>query len=134
MKALKRMSYLDRGKLLADLFPEELSKLTGYIKRKCQLFKDNESQIRERWKITLYTADFWFNHVTAIDEAIWDNGNTLHTSRRRFAYQLFDGYTALVTMYCLIDYAEGEDCDIDLKETIHLLFGRDKIFDIPVNE
>jgi hypothetical protein len=123
MKTLERLNNVEKGKLLADLLPEELPSIILFIEQETETFLQNESDIKTNWKATLVTADFWFRLVRNIDKSIKNCGSRLHKNHRWFADQLFDGYDALFTIHCLIEYSLKEQCNRRLKMGIHFLFG-----------
>lgn len=123
MKTLERMNNVEKGKFLADLLPEELPNIILFIEQETERFLKDEQQIKSRWTASLLTADFWFGLVRNVKNTIKKYGNRLYKNHRLFADQLFDGYDALFTIYCLIEYAEKEQCNFKLKQGIHFLFG-----------
>jgi hypothetical protein len=123
MIALKKMNNVEKGKLLADLLPEELPNISAFIKQRVAWFTQHETEIKEGWKNCLFTANFWYQLVQQIDHCLKQYGNQIHNNHRLFADQLFNGYDALFTVDCLVKYAEKEECKPKLKEAIHFLFG-----------
>ncbi|MBT2621946.1 hypothetical protein [Chryseobacterium sp. ISL-6] len=127
MKSLEKMNNVEKGKFLADLLPEELPNITLFMELEIQHFLKDEQKIRYNWKATLVTHNFWFQLVTNIDQFLKKYGNRLHRNHRWFADQLFDGYEALFTIYCLVEYTEKPECNHKLRQAIHLLFGEAKL-------
>lgn len=127
MKNLEKMHNVEKGKFLADLFPEELSNITRYIEQEITHFLKNEQHIRNYWTANLVTDAFWFQLVRNIEKAIKQCGNRLHRNHRWFSNQLFDGYNAMFTIYCLIEYSAKNDCNHKLRQAIHLLFGEARL-------
>ncbi|MFP3596945.1 hypothetical protein [Chryseobacterium sp. SIMBA_029] len=122
MKSLERMNNVEKGKMLADLLPEELPNITLFISKEIERFLKNEEQNKSAWKGTLITANFWYSLVRNVENAIQKCGSRLHTNHRWFADQLFDGYNALFTIHCLIEYTATTQCNPKLKLGIHFLF------------
>lgn len=127
MKTLENMNNVEKGKFLADLFPEELPNITQFIQQEIAHFSKNEADIRRHWTGNLVTHGFWFQLVQNIESAIKQCGNRLHRNHRWFADQLFDGYNALFTIYCLVEYTSKNECNHKLRQAIHLLFGEAKL-------
>lgn len=127
MKTLEKMGNVEKGKLLADLLPEELPNIVQYIEKEVQHFLKNEEEIKSRWMATLVASDFCFRLVRHVEKSIKQCGSRLYKNHRWFADQLFDGYDAIFTIYCLGEYAEKEECDFKLKQGIHFLFGDAKL-------
>ncbi|SFC76966.1 hypothetical protein SAMN05421747_12422 [Parapedobacter composti] len=128
MKALDEMNNVEKGYLLAKLFPKNRKDLTLFVQQETERFRAQEEYIRSIWADgTLVTADFWFALVSNTEQVLKRHNVMLHRSTRVFSDQLFDGYNAIFLTNCLIEYAEREECSPKLKEAIHLLFGHDKM-------
>jgi len=128
MKALNEMNNVERGYLLAKLFPESLKDLTLFVQQETERFRAQEEYIRSIWADrTLVTADFWYALVSNTEQVLKRYNVMLHRSTLVFSDQLFDGYNAIFLTNCLIEYADREECSPKLKEAIHLLFGHDKM-------
>lgn len=46
----------------------------------------------------------------------------------------FDGHHSIFAIHCLVEYADEEQCNPQLKQAIHLLFGSDKFLQITLND
>ncbi|MFP3548053.1 hypothetical protein SB748_32235, partial [Rhizobium sp. SIMBA_035] len=79
MKSLERMNNVEKGKMLADLLPEELPNITLFISKEIERFLKNEEQNKSAWKGTLITANFWYSLVRNVENAIQKCGSRLHT-------------------------------------------------------
>jgi hypothetical protein len=121
------MNNVEKGKFLADLVPEELPNITKYIEQEIAHFLKNEENTKRYWTANLVTGDYWFQLIRNIEKVINKCGNRLHRNHRWFADQLFDGYDALFTIYCLVEYSEKTDCNHKLRYAIHLLFGEARL-------
>lgn len=128
MKALNEMNNVEKGYLLAKLFPENLKDLTVFVQQETERFRAQEEYIRSIWADrTLVTADFWYALVSNTEQVLKRYNVMLHRSTRVFSDQLFDGYNAIFLINCLVEYADREECNPKLKEARHLLFGHDKM-------
>lgn len=127
MKALNKMFNCDKGKLLADLFPEELKNITDFLENAIQDFLINEEKVKEDWKPSIISVHFWYRLIGNINSALHENGKRIYKIKSVFVDQLFDGYDALVTIHCLLLYANNEQCDPKLKRAIHLIFGTEEL-------
>lgn len=128
MRALNEMNNVEKGYLLAKLFPESLKSLTLFVQQETERFRAQEEYIRSIWADrTLVTADFWYALVSNTEQVLKRYNVTLHRSTRVFSDQLFDGHNAIFLINCLVEYADREECNPKLKEAIHLLFGHDKM-------
>lgn len=129
------MNNVEKGYVLAKLFPEILKELTAFIQQETERFKEHEQYMRSIWvDKTLITSDFWYALVDNTANLLKRHNVMLHKSPRVFSDQLFDGLNAIFLTNCLIEFAEKEECDRHLKQAIHLLFGQDKMIVITPNE
>ncbi|SHL81098.1 hypothetical protein [Chryseobacterium polytrichastri] len=127
MKALQQMFNVEKGKLLADLLPEELPNITLFIEAEAQRFLNSEEQIKSQWSGTLVTSSLWYGLVRNVEKAVKKYGDKFRRNHRLFSEQLFDGYDALFTIHCLVECSLKEDCNYKLRLAIHLLFGAEKL-------
>lgn len=127
MKPINKMHNVERGRLLADLLPLELPKIIRYMETEVAQMRAHEQFIRSHWAGVICTSDFWFSLVGNIDKKIKKCGSRLHTRHGWFADQLFDGYDALFTLYCLQEYATKIECSRQLSQAIHLIFGEARL-------
>ncbi len=135
MKALNKMDNLDKGALLGGLFPEELQNIQNAIEKQCKYFLQNETAFREGWhKGGFFTAEFWYRLVQDAHKEIEKNQDQLYKRPRWFADHFFDGHNSLFAVHCLIEYADTDECNPQLKQAIHLLFGSEKLLQITLNE
>lgn len=135
MKALNKMDNLDKGGLLCKLFPEELENLHNAIKQQCDYFLQNETAVREGWhQRGFFTAEFWYRLVQNAHKGIEQEHNKLWKRPHWFIDHFFDGHNSIFTMHCLIEYAENEECNPNLKQAIYLLFGTEKFLQITSND
>lgn len=127
MKALKEMTNVDKGHLLAGLFPELLKEFVDFIKRETEYFRSEEACFRNNWNNNTYVNDIlWYNLVGDIEKLIRSFNVALYRNPVVFGHQLFYGFYAVFTINCLIEYAQTEQCRLEVRLTIHLLFGQQK--------
>ncbi|WP_410220741.1 hypothetical protein [Pedobacter sp.] len=124
MKTLIHMNNVEKGKLLADLFPNELLGVINYIRSTYENLKENEEEIRENWETNLITVDLWFTLADDVNSAVKTNGKKLLKSRC-FSDQLFDGYCAIFTIDCIAKYAEKERKNSSFYHLVNALFNLD---------
>lgn len=121
MKAVNEMNNVERGKLLADLFPSEVQGILDAIPLIYKMLSDNKEEIADNWENGMITFDFWFSLANRIDGIISKEGKQLLKSRR-FSDQLFDGYNALFTIDCIVKYAEKERKGSNFYHMVNALF------------
>ncbi|UQA74058.1 hypothetical protein K2F45_19900 [Sphingobacterium siyangense] len=127
MKALKEMTFVDKGHVLAGLFPELLKEWVDFIKNETEYFRSEEEYYRNNWQSKTFIAvGFWYNLVTDIEHLLRKFNVALYRNPKVFADQLFYGFFAVFTSNCLIQYAESEHCSLEARLAIHLLFGQGK--------
>lgn len=121
MKAVNEMNNVERGKLLADLFPSEVQGILDAIPLIYKMLSDNKEEIADNWENGMITFDFWLSLANRIDGVISKEGKQLLKSRR-FSDQLFDGYNALFTIDCIVKYAEKERKGSNFYHMVNALF------------
>lgn len=134
MKALAELDNVAKGYLLAKLFPGQLETLVGFIKQETERFRKHQQYVESIWGNPLFSKNFWFGLVDQSERIVERQGRNLFKSARIFSDHLFDGYNAVFTIHCLIEYAYNPACDHKLKQGIFLLFGEEKLIDIVLEE
>lgn len=126
MKPLKEMTFVDKGHVLAALFPELLKEFVEIIKKETEHFRNEEEYYRKNWESQTFIAiGFWYSLVADIEQLLRRFNVALYRNPKVFADQLFYGFYAVFTIDCLIKYAESEVCSTETKLAIHLLFGQE---------
>jgi len=128
MKPLNEMSNIDKGYMLAKMFPANLKDIRLYAIQLIELYQSKSEQIRSIWTNSIITVEFWYEVLNGFEGTIKRFNVSLDKSPRIFADQLFYAYNAMFMIDCLIEYAGTEDCDSDLAKVIELLFGIEKMF------
>lgn len=122
MKPLEQLINVEKGKLLHELFPDEMPALLQHIKETCSLIDTDKDTIKARWENGLLTADFWFALSGNVNRIIGQYGAKLEKSSRLFADQLFDGYTAIYTVECIVRYASSKTANKKFMNAVAMLF------------
>lgn len=104
MKPLKNLNNVEKGRLLAELFPNETQGMVDALKGAFDYLMDNEYELRQQGDINGLPIDFWYRVAKQVGNAIEIQGNRLAKKPRMFADQLFDGYNALFTVDTLVRY------------------------------
>lgn len=123
MKTLDKMTNVEKGKLLADWFPELLPDLVATIKGAHDYLVSNEDEVRATWDNGFFNVNFWLRVAKDTGNAIERGGRKLGKSRRLFAEELFDGYNALFTIDC-IDKYKFITHNVKFLQAVRLLFDR----------
>ncbi|MDR6919542.1 hypothetical protein [Chryseobacterium sp. 2987] len=126
MKSLKEMDNIDRAYLFAKLFPDELRDITEFIKTVADEYYKNEDFVRSIWTGNPIDIDPWYDLVGNFRHRYTANGTRLYKNCQVFTDQLFDGLDALFTIDALLNYTTQARCGDELRQAIHLFFGKHK--------
>jgi len=99
------MNNVDKGKLLATLFPEQVQGILDSLTEAHAFLNDNEETLRSSWENSLITFDFWMQLAEQAHGITGNYGYKLAKSTSLFADQLFDGYIAIFTIGCIVKQA-----------------------------
>lgn len=121
MEALNKINNVEKGRLIAALFPEETERIVAAVKSTCDYLFDNEQQIRQEWDVSFIPAELWYRIAANLRDAIAKNGNRIFKNKRTFADQLFDGYNAMLTIDCIVKSKYGTD-DAKFRQAVELFF------------
>lgn len=124
MKSLNQLNNVEKGKLLADLFPNEIPAILEFIKSMYINLTDNETIIKKDWDNGLINAELWYRIAKDVDMSIISNEKRLIKSRC-FSDQLFDSYNALYTIDCIVKYADMERKGTNFYHMVNSLFNLD---------
>ena len=105
MKPLQSMNNVDKGKLLATLFPEQVQRILDSLTAAHAFLNENEETLRSTWENTLLPFDFWMQLAEQVQSIIRNYGQKLTKSTSLFSDQLFDGYLAILTIDCIVKQA-----------------------------
>jgi hypothetical protein len=123
MKTLTDLSNTEKGKLLADLFPEQIAPILDAIIVSCQYLKDNETAIRKGLdESSLVSTAFWFRLAAEAERVIGKYRHSLERSSKVFSDQLFFGNIAVFTIDCIANHAKKQSGDQKFKMAVALLF------------
>lgn len=109
MKPLQNLSNVEKGKLLAALFPEQVQGILESLQQAYQYLTDNEEAIRSGWYNGFITFEFWYRVAGNVADEIHRNGKSLTKSSSLFADHLFDGHNALFTIDCIVKQAKQNE-------------------------
>lgn len=104
MKPLNSLTNIEKGKLLHQLFPDEIPAFLVFVHNMSITIKEQEKIHREHWENGLFSFDFWLSLLTEVDQKINQYGDRLNKNPRLFADQLFNGYLAIYLAHCLTVY------------------------------
>lgn len=99
------MNNVEKGKLLAALFPEKVQGILESLTAAQAFLNENEETLRSTWENTLLPFDFWMQLAEQAHSIIRQYGQRLAKSTSLFSDQLFDGYIAIFTIDCIVKQA-----------------------------
>lgn len=105
MKALNEHTNTMKGKLLFDLFPNEMPDLLDHLAQICNDFKLNKQDYADNWDNGFMPFDYWFSLSERCAELLKKNGYSMRKNSKIFSDQLFYGYTALFVNDRIVKYA-----------------------------
>lgn len=115
------MDNVERGKLLAALFPDEVQGILYSLQQACQYMTENEEAIREGWDSGFFPFGFWQRIAANVAEALRKYDSRLTKSSSLFADQLFDGYNGMFTIDCILKQAKHSE-NLKYRQAVALLF------------
>lgn len=121
MKTLHQMNNVEKGKLLADLLPNELEGILKEIQEYYQFLNENKAEAYKDWNNPFITSDAWHKLAEEANDITMKEGKQLLKSRR-FSDQLFDGYLAFFTIDCIVKYAERKKMGTKFYHMVNALF------------
>lgn len=104
MKPLEKLLNVEKGRLLHQLFPQEIPALVEFVEGMCIATKEQEALHRKQWDNSIFSFDFWLSQINTVQNSIQQYGKKLHKNSRLFADQLFDGYPAMFMVHCMTVY------------------------------
>lgn len=121
MKSLEKLNNVEKGKLLADLFPSEIPHIIDFISTMYCNLTDNETVVKKDWNNGMIHVEMWYRIAKDVQHAINSNSRVIQKSRC-FADQLFDHYNALYTIDCIVKYADMERKGSNFYHLVNALF------------
>ena len=121
MNALNQMNNIEKGKLLARLFPNEIKSILNAMNSIYKMLIENKKEIVENWDNPLISSQRWYKLAELSNDIITKNNSKL-ISANRFANELFNGYIAFFTIDCIVKYAEEEKKDTKFWHLVQALF------------
>lgn len=104
MKPLEQLLNVEKGKLLFELFPEDMPAVLQYAKSMSLTIQEEQEKIHLNWQNGLMSFDLWLSLAIQAEQVINKYGRQLEKSSSLFSDQLFDGYLAAYMAHCLIQF------------------------------
>lgn len=125
MKTRHKLNNMEKVKLLADLFPDELQGILNAIPLIYEMLSQNKVDIASKWNNPLISFDSWYRLATSVNTVVAERGSKLLKSKR-FSEELSDGYLAFFTIDCIVKYAENERKDSNFYHMVIALFSYER--------
>jgi hypothetical protein len=124
MKALHQFTNIDKGKLLHELFPDEIPALLDHIQTVCADFKTNKEAYEKTWDFGLMSFDMWLSLAENATASIVKYRLQMTKSSKVFAEQLCHSYdyTVLFVNDRIIKYANSKSANAKFKLAVELLY------------
>ncbi|WP_143053762.1 hypothetical protein [Parapedobacter koreensis] len=123
MKALEKLTDMDKAKLLHDLFPNEIKPLLDYISRYCEDLKFNPDKHSKGWSNrAIMTFEYWQGLGEQVEETITLHYMGLLKFSGTFSAELFYGIKGAFVIQCLLRWARTECKNKKFKLAIALLY------------
>jgi len=123
MEPIHKLSDVQRGWLLHELFPEEIPGLLNYVRNLCQVLREDEAVNRAAWTNQTYPFDRWLKMADETARRLDRQQSQLERGSRRFADQLFYGDNAYFMAYAMHLYATTQKLpNDDFTLLIRILF------------
>ena len=106
MKALNELTNSGKGKLLFDLFPEEMPALLDRLIEDCENFRTNQERIKKDWDNGFMPFEYWLGLSQECAAILKKHGQAMRKSSKVFSEHLFYGYTALFVNDRIVKYAK----------------------------
>jgi len=104
MKPLAQLLNAEKGRLLFELFPQEMPAALQYIQNLSLTIQEEQETIRPTWQDGLLSFDLWLSLAAVTERLIRKYGKQLEKSSKLFSEQLFEGYQAVYMAHCLIQF------------------------------
>ena len=124
MKALADLNNSEKGKMLHELFPDEIPALLDRLIAVCADLKTNQEEYRKTWDFGLMTFDMWLHLAEQVEERINKYRLNMVKSSKVFSDQLFSSfdYTVIFVNDRIVKYAQHHSENGKFKLAVTLLF------------
>ena len=106
MKPLQFLNNIEKGRLLAGLFPERLPEILRAIQDGCTDLTRNELTLRPLWDNSLFRFDLWYRLAAGAAEAACCFSSSPPKGTQQLTEKIFSGHTALYTIDCIARHAD----------------------------
>lgn len=124
MKGLLGMNYIQKAKLLFDLFPDETAAFIPFALEVVEKIKKEKEQLKGQAADTaLFPGPFWLELAEDISRRIRSADAKLHKSSTQFSELLFESDRAFLSRHCLLLYCSSDkQKNVRFKQAVDLIF------------
>lgn len=97
------MNTIDKGKLLHELFPDDINHMLTFIEDSASMIINDSSLMPADWNRKISLPE-WMAQAKTMKEKIIQHRETMVRNSNCFATILFRGYLDFFPVQCLIDY------------------------------
>ena len=116
------MTNTEKGRLLADLFPDEIENIVNAIQNECNYLREHEMSVRATWESGIIPFMFWLDLAADAEKAVKKYRYNMLRSSKVFSEQLFFGHIALFTNDCIVKYAKNDSQHPKFQKAVDLIF------------
>lgn len=122
MKPIEILTNTEKGRLLADLFPTEMTLFLDDLKAFCADFRENKKTYEENWTSEFVPFNYWQHLSSETENLLIRHIISMKKSSKVFSDQLFFSDTALFVNDRLIKYAEKGNENERFKLAVKLFY------------
>lgn len=124
MKGLLGMTYIQKAKLLFDLFPDDTAAFIPYALEMVEKIKKEREQLKGQGaEASLFPGPFWLELAEDISRRIRAADSKLQKSSTQFSELLFENDRAFLSRHCLLQYCNSDrQKNARFKQAVELIF------------
>jgi len=104
MKTIDQLTNVEKGKIIFDLFRDEIPPLLDYFAHMAGKVASDKEELIENWNNPFINYQQWLSLAEQVSAGIKRYGKDLTKSGNVFSEQLFGGYPAIFSNHCVEQY------------------------------
>lgn len=121
MKALEDLTNTEKGRILHELFPNEIILFLDHLVEVCADFLQHKEEYSKKWENGFTQFPNWLPHASETSALLKRHILTMKKSSRVFSDQLFFSETALFVNDRIIKYSDQISDNIKFKLAVDLI-------------